>query len=152
MESPVITTLDEYSAAAMRTSGGDTLTALQDPRVEEIRQRERNVDLGNEDIQYLISAFDRLNKLIRLVYPGFGMAGESGETVDKLKKLLRDAGGRVAPEARMALLKELGDQLWYINDLTVRLGSTLREVAQLNIDKLTDRFNRNVVRGSGDER
>lgn len=87
-----------------------------------------------------------------LVYTTASANGEAGETWEKVKKAWRDENGMVTSEKRAALLKELGDQLWYITAAAHELDSTLEEVAQMNIDKLNDRRARSVTKGEGDNR
>lgn len=92
-----------------------------------------------------------------LVYPALKLNGEAGEVAEKVGKSWRDFGvksGKYLPdEDRQALLKEIGDCLWYCSTLAfTELGSSLKEVAQMNIDKLTSRKNRGVLGGSGDNR
>jgi NTP pyrophosphatase (non-canonical NTP hydrolase) len=82
-----------------------------------------------------------------LAYCALGLSGESGEYAEKIKKKLRD--GKFDKELA---LKELGDVLWYITCSSMELGSSLEEVAQINIDKLTDRESRGVIKGEGDIR
>lgn len=81
-----------------------------------------------------------------------GLADESGEVLAKVKKLLRDKKGIVSDEDRKEILKELGDILWYVNSVSVLLGSSLEEVAQNNLDKLASRKVRGTLHGSGDNR
>ncbi|HEY1063951.1 MAG TPA: nucleoside triphosphate pyrophosphohydrolase family protein [Candidatus Saccharimonadales bacterium] len=81
-----------------------------------------------------------------------GLVGESGEFADKIKKRIRNDAGRVTPEERTELLKELGDVLWYVNSLSHLLGSSIAEVAQMNMDKLNGRKSRGVIKGAGDNR
>lgn len=83
-----------------------------------------------------------------IIYPTLGMVGEAGEVAEKVKKMLRGDGEL----DREATMKELGDVMWYVANLAKDLGYSLSEVASTNIDKLTDRKERNVVKGSGDER
>lgn len=83
-----------------------------------------------------------------IVYPALGLVGEAGEISEKVKKWLR--GDRELD--REALLKELGDPLWYIASLADDLGYTLQEVIDANVEKLTSRKERNVLHGSGDNR
>ena len=82
----------------------------------------------------------------------FGLVGEAGEVAEKFKKLLRDKDGVASDEDRRELMKELGDVLWYINSVGIYLGFTLDEIAQYNLDKVLSRKERNMTRGSGDNR
>lgn len=77
-----------------------------------------------------------------------GLAGETGEVMELLKKAWRD-GHVVDP---MNLKKELGDVLWYISNIASDYGLTLEEIASHNIVKLTSRKDRGVLSGSGDFR
>ena len=85
-------------------------------------------------------------------YPALGLAGESGEVAEQIKKAIRDDGGAITDERRAALRKELGDVLWYLSALCDELGLELADVAGENIDKLRDRQQRGVISGDGDER
>lgn len=86
------------------------------------------------------------------VYPALGLAGESGEVVEKIKKIFRDQQGIVGDEQRQAVAKELGDVLWYLAQLATELDLDLNQVAQDNLDKLFSRQQRGQLHGSGDER
>lgn len=83
----------------------------------------------------------------KLVYPALGLAGETGEVAEKVKKSIRD--GNLDVEG---LKKELGDVLWYIAAIANDMGFDLSEIAQMNLDKLESRKNRGVLGGSGDNR
>lgn len=93
-----------------------------------------------------------------LLYPALGLAGEAGEAVDKIKKLWRDNSitsgldPKLTATQKIALLKELGDGLWYIAAIASELNINLSYVAGLNIDKLEDRKARGVTSGEGDNR
>ncbi|TFG35954.1 MAG: hypothetical protein E4H47_00025 [Parcubacteria group bacterium] len=86
------------------------------------------------------------------VYPTLGLAGESGEVAEKVKKILRDHGGAIDEEKKKEITKELGDVLWYLAQIASEIGVPLEEVASLNIEKLRSRFDRNKIKGSGDNR
>jgi NTP pyrophosphatase (non-canonical NTP hydrolase) len=86
------------------------------------------------------------------VYPAFGLSGESGEIMEKLKKVIRDNKGEIDDEKRDALKKELGDVLWYVNALATELGLSLDDIATDNIAKLNSRKERNLIKGDGDYR
>lgn len=83
-----------------------------------------------------------------IVYPALGLVGEAGEISEKVKKWLR--GDRELD--REGLLKELGDPLWYIASLAADLGYTLQDVVDANVEKLSSRKERGVLKGSGDNR
>lgn len=88
-----------------------------------------------------------------VVYPALGLAGESGEIAEKVKKWLRDEGGQeITADRREQLLSELGDPLWYIAALADDLGYTLQEVVDFNVNKLTSRKSRGKLQGDGDNR
>jgi len=53
---------------------------------------------------------------------------------------------------REGALKELGDILWYVAAIAREFGTTLDEVARINIEKLTSRKERGTIGGSGDNR
>ncbi len=89
---------------------------------------------------------------LKLIYPALGLAGETGEVVDHIKKVIRDNNREVNAERRELIAKELGDVLWYMASIAADLGMTLNEVAELNIKKLKDRAARGVLQGAGDNR
>lgn len=91
-------------------------------------------------------------KQFSVMYPALGLASEAGEVAGKVKKIYRDKGGVLSPEDAKELAKECSDVLWYIAALLTDIGYNLGDVAQMNIDKLKDRQERNVLQGSGDNR
>lgn len=88
----------------------------------------------------------------KLMAQVLGLGGESGEVLEKFKKILRDKQGRISGSDRTAIVKELGDVLWYVNAIAHLVGSDLEEVARLNNEKLTSRQYRGQLQGSGDDR
>ena len=81
-----------------------------------------------------------------------GLTGEAGEVADKFKKIVRDKNGAMSDEDKVAIIKELGDVLWYVASIARYLDVPMSEVAKLNIEKLEDRQKRNTLHGEGDER
>ena len=102
-------------------------------------------------------------------YCTLGLTGEAGEVAEKMKKRFRLGG----PEAFLpgsvviyektgetetyeqfveAVKKELGDVLWYVAGLSAELGLKLSDVAGGNIEKLSSRKKRGVLKGKGDDR
>jgi len=86
------------------------------------------------------------------VYPTIGLAGETGEVSEKIKKVIRDKNGVVDEETKEAIKKELGDVLWYVSQLATELGLSLDDIAENNIEKLYSRLDRGVINGNGDNR
>lgn len=81
-----------------------------------------------------------------------GLAGEAGETADKIKKVLRDKDGIISENDKLEIAKELGDVLWYVASIARYLNVSLEEVARLNLEKLEGRQKRNLLHGEGDNR
>jgi len=86
------------------------------------------------------------------IYPTLGLAGEAGEVAEKIKKVIRDKGGKIDDETREAIKKELGDVLWYMAQLATELKIPLEDVATGNLAKLYDRMERGKLSGDGDNR
>jgi len=87
-----------------------------------------------------------------LWYPALGLAGEAGEVAEKVKKVYRDHNGLLGIISLDSISKELGDVLWYVASLASELGVNLSTIAELNLNKLQDRAERDKVHGSGDNR
>ena len=92
------------------------------------------------------------NPELQLYDLGLGVAGETGELAEKLKKMIRDDGSKLSEERREMMKKEIGDVLWYLSQLSRVLGFRFSEAAEANIKKLEDRVARGVLKGSGDNR
>lgn len=85
-------------------------------------------------------------------YTTLGLVNESGEVAGKLKKIIRDKGGKISLESKKDLADELGDVLWYLSELCTELKLPLEWIAKRNIEKLESRQTRGVLGGSGDKR
>jgi NTP pyrophosphatase (non-canonical NTP hydrolase) len=72
----------------------------------------------------------------RVSVAAMGLAGETGEVVDALKKWV----GHDHPFNRDEIVKEMGDVLWYLAELGTALDITLDEVAEKNEAKLRLRY------------
>lgn len=84
----------------------------------------------------------------RLFENTLGLAGETGEVAEKIKKMIRDKT-RFSSED---ILKELGDVLFYTVALANIYDGTLKSLIELNVDKLNSRTQRGTLKGSGDNR
>ena len=83
----------------------------------------------------------------RLIENALGLTGEAGEVSEKIKKLFRDK--RIDDDA---VLKELGDVLFYTVALSNIFGGSLIKIIELNMEKLNDRVKNGTLQGSGDNR
>ena len=72
----------------------------------------------------------------RLLNGCLGLAGESGECCDIVKKWLYQSH-ELDREKRC---DELGDVLWYIAETATGLGISLEQIAKRNLEKLRDRY------------
>lgn len=87
-----------------------------------------------------------------ILYPTLGLAGETGEFVEKIKKIIRNKNGVFDEEDKESLKGELGDILWYIAQLATDLGLELDDIAKSNLDKVLSRLERNAINSEGDNR
>ena len=87
-----------------------------------------------------------------LPYAILGLVNEAGEVAGKVKKLYRDKDGVIDSDFEDNMVKELGDVLWYLSEVSTSLGISLDYVASENINKLQSRKERGTLQGSGDNR
>lgn len=71
-----------------------------------------------------------------LLNAALGLAGESGEVADLIKK----AKFQGHPLDEDKLVEELGDVLWYVALAAEVLGVSLEDIMHRNIDKLWSRY------------
>ena len=107
-------------------------------------------------IQYDTSrlAIDKEARYDGYMEKALGLAGETGEVIEKIKKMIRDKNGVFSPtpEDLEELGKELGDVLWYLSAVADYNHLSLQDIAENNLKKLEDRQARNKIHGSGDNR
>lgn len=110
----------------------------------------------NEYQHAALETADYPEKGRNFIYPAMGLAGESGEALDKCKKYWRNfgatSGDQLNDEQRHLLALEIGDVIWYAAALSQEIGLSLESVADLNIKKLQDRKDRGVIKSEGDQR
>ena len=104
-----------------------------------------------------------------LMYVALKMNGEAGEFAEHVGKAFRDDGlidvnvrefddrmfidlHDLTLARKDALIKEVGDVLWYLSAACNELGITLSQAATANLAKLNDRAKRGKLSGSGDNR
>lgn len=80
--------------------------------------------------------FDLLNTELMIIWNAIGLAGETGEILDHIKKGIFHEHSL----DRDHLKEELGDVMWYIAGLCTKLGLDLDEVLAFNIKKLEKRY------------
>ena len=75
----------------------------------------------------------------RLLTGGIGICSEGGELLDLVKKLLFQ-GKEPTPELREKIKLELGDVMWYVQQVLIWGEWSLTEVLAENINKLDGRY------------
>lgn len=114
-----------------------------------------------QELVEIVSLYPGVNKqnIQSAMYLTLGLNGEAGEVAEKFKKLIRDQ--RMLPEAKLnemgseqqaEIINELGDVLWYITRLAAEMGVGLEDVMVANYKKLSSRYRRGKITGSGDNR
>ena len=93
-----------------------------------------------------VSLADRMGELDRqgacierLTTAGIGLAAESGEFLEIVKKMVFQ-GKPWSDSNREHLIIELGDVLWYVAQACMALGVDFEEVLEINVKKLEKRY------------
>jgi NTP pyrophosphatase (non-canonical NTP hydrolase) len=81
-----------------------------------------------------------------------GLGEEAGEVLGKWKKITFYKDGKYTKDDIEEVKKELGDTLWYITALANKLGLSLQEIIDKNVEKGNSRKVRGVQKGEGDNR
>lgn len=94
------------------------------------------------------------NKEIEMdwIYPIMGLAGEIGELLNKMKKVLRDDINQQDKKFVQSIKDEFGDIMWYVSQSCNEIGLDLEEIMAENVKKLQSRKERGKLKGSGDNR
>lgn len=79
---------------------------------------------------------DYLSKNNLMLNACLGLSGEVGEVVDLVKKYFYQGHELKVNK----VIEELGDVLWYINEMAIGCDTSLEEIAKLNIGKLRRRY------------
>lgn len=103
---------NKYQALAMRTNDGK----------------------NTERLQYFL--FDDASDVGGILDGCLGLAGETGELIDMVKKWVFHQKPLDEEHAK----KELGDVMWYVAMICHSFGWMLDDILQMNIDKLKARY------------
>ena len=113
----------------------------------DFKKYEHFVDAVTSDCSKdFISLADRMGALDReganierLATAGIGLAAESGEFLEIVKKMVFQ-GKPWSDSNREHLIIELGDVLWYVAQACMALGVDFEEVLEINVKKLEKRY------------
>ena len=100
---------------------------------------------ATKDCDTFIERLDELqenpkwNEPQRLLTGAIGICSEGGELLDIVKKLLFQ-GKQPTAELRVKLKNELGDVMWYAQQIMIAMNWTLEEVLAENTKKLSGRY------------
>lgn len=84
-------------------------------------------------------------------YPVLALAEEAGEVAGKVAKYIRKKDTNYLA-LRTAVAKELGDVAYQLSEAARMFDFTLQDIIDMNVAKLTDRADRGVLVGEGDDR
>ena len=113
----------------------------------DFKKYEQFVDAVTSDSSKdFVSLADRMGELDRqgacierLTTAGVGLAAESGEFLEIVKKMVFQ-GKPWNDDNREHLIIELGDVMWYVMQACMALGVSLDEVVEGNVEKLKKRY------------
>ncbi len=83
-------------------------------------------------------------------YLSTGLAAEAGELCTIYAKYFRGDFDKEVLKGRAS--KEIGDVLWFLSQICNSLDFSLQDILEENVNKLTSRKERGVIKGDGDER
>ena len=97
----------------------------------------------SKDFKSLIDRLGELDReganIERLTTSGVGLAAESGEFLEIVKKMVFQ-GKPWSDANREHLLIELGDVMWYVANACIALDVDFEEVIEMNVKKLEKRY------------
>ena len=99
----------------------------------------KECDAFIENLDALQDGDPKWNQPQRLLTGGIGICSEGGELLDLVKKILFQ-GKKPTPELRHKIKLELGDVMWYVQQVLIWGEWSLEEVLAENINKLDGRY------------
>lgn len=103
------------------------------------RYQEATQRTANDNPEAIIKRLQLYPELVELTNYAMGAAGEAGEICDLVKKIVFH-GHPLDQNAVEQLIKECGDELWYLARASAVLKVKLSKVAATNIEKLKKRY------------
>jgi NTP pyrophosphatase (non-canonical NTP hydrolase) len=82
---------------------------------------QKSTEIGTFDLQYM----------------ALGLGGEVGEVQNEIKKYIRDDKSIMTPNRKKKIMTELGDTMWYLTGICRRLGCSLNNILEMNMEKLS---------------
>lgn len=88
------------------------------------------------------------------MYPALALSEEAGEVAGKIAKYIRKSKTEYVSydDLRAAIGKELGDVAYQLSETARQFGYSFQDIIDMNVEKLTDRKERGVLIGEGDNR
>ena len=116
---------------------------------KEVREHREFVDSvtseATKDCDTFIERLDELQDMPRFNQPqrvltgAIGICSEGGELLDIVKKLIFQ-GKQPSAELRVKLKNELGDVMWYVQQILIGMDWSLNEILAENTRKLSGRY------------
>ena len=99
----------------------------------------KDCDVFIEKLDALQDGDPRWSQPQRLLTGAIGICSEGGELLDIVKKILFQ-NKETSVETRMKLKNELGDVMWYVQQVLLAMNWELHEVLAENTKKLSGRY------------
>ena len=126
--------------------------------IDECRRLAIHFVTGNKDILHHDTSerertrIDELTNLLCLCYTAIGLGGESGEILNKIKKIIRDGQGVLNDDHRSKIAAEMGGSFYYHSQLANHLSLDIETILHDNAAELASRKERGKIQGDGDDR
>lgn len=94
--------------------------------------------LDAKTYQELAKTFRAYPESIGIMYTLIGLAGETGELLNKIKKVYRDGLTEPTPQHLDGILDECGDILWYVADFLSHVNIEIGQLVPLDVRPVAD--------------
>lgn len=107
---------------------------------------EANKEFHNvNEYQIAIEQFAIYVKELGMTYLALGLASEAGEVASRIKNVIRDKAGVYSDDEKLAILREIGDVVWYATILASEIGVNMSDVLTQNYNQTKFRYDRKAV-------
>ena len=90
--------------------------------------------------KFIITRASKGNSGLGHIYSALGLAGETGEVVEIIKKACRREDKNLNEKEYKDIILEMGDVLYYLSNMATELNINFSDIVSSNIDKLNNLY------------